>query len=240
MFAYRGWRRQWGQARKCGGALVWQLNDCCPVTSWAIIDFFLRKKPAYYAMSRVLRPIAVGVRRKHHDWSVCHARPAKTLPWELWVVSSKTTEVAAEVELRFISISTGEDIKEKITKEITVAANSSTDIANGMIDNLTEEPHVLAARIRIDGVCVSRDMDWPQPLKYLSFEDRGVSVTQHGDELRVSAKRPTKGLTFEEREGVLISDSAIDIAPGDELVVTCRGLEAGEKPLSWTYLGQHD
>jgi beta-mannosidase len=240
MFAYRGWRRQWGQARKCGGALVWQLNNCWPVTSWAIIDFFLRKKPAYYAMSRVLRPIAVGVRRKHHDWSVCHARPAKTLPWELWVVSSKTTEVVAEVELRFISISTGEDIKEKITKEITVAANGSTDIANGMIDNLTEEPHVLAARIRIDGVCVSRDMDWPQPLKYLSFEDRGVSVTQHGDELRVSAKRPTKGLTFEEREGVLISDSAIDIAPGDEQVVTCRGLEAGEKPLSWTYLGQHD
>jgi beta-mannosidase len=137
-------------------------------------------------------------------------------------------------------LSTGEDIKEKITKEITVAANGSTDIANGMIDNLTEEPHILAARIRIDGVCVSRDMDWPQPLKYLSFEDRGVSVTQHGDELRVSAKRPTKGLTFEEREGVLISDSAIDIAPGDEQVVTCRGLESGERPLSWTYLGQHD
>jgi beta-mannosidase len=149
------------------------------------------------------------------------------------------TEVVAEVELRFISISTGEDIKEKITKEITVAANGSTDIASGMINNLTEEPHVLAARIRIGGVCVSRDMDWPQPLKYLSFEDRGVSVTQHGDELRVSAKRPTKGLTFEEREGVLISDSAIDIAPGDEQVVTCRGLEAGERPLSWTYLGQH-
>ena len=136
MFAYRGWRRQWGQARKCGGALVWQLNDCWPVTSWAIIDLFLRKKPAYYAMSRVLRPIAVGVRQKHHDWSVCHARPAKTLPWELWVVSSKATEVVAEVELRLISISTGEDIKEKITKEIKVAANGSTDIANGMIDNL--------------------------------------------------------------------------------------------------------
>jgi hypothetical protein len=136
MLAYRGWRRQWGQARKCGGALVWQLNDCWPVTPWAIIDFFLRKKPAYYAMSRVLRPIAVGVRRKHHDWSVRHARPAKTLPWELWAVSSKTAELVAEVELRFISISTGEDIKEKITKEIKVAANGSTDIANGMIDNL--------------------------------------------------------------------------------------------------------
>jgi beta-mannosidase len=39
---------------------------------------------------------------------------------------------------------------------------------------------------------------------------------------------------------MLISDSAIDIAPGDEQIVTCRGLEAGEKQLSWTYLGQQD
>ena len=81
------------------------------------------------------------------------------------------TEVVADVELRFISISTGKDIKVKITKRITVTANGSIDVAHGVIDNLSEEPHVLAARIWIDGVCVSRDMDWPQSLKYLSFED---------------------------------------------------------------------
>ena len=56
MFAYRGWRQQWGDDRKCGGALCWQLNDCWPVTSWAICDYYLRKKPAYYAMARVLAP----------------------------------------------------------------------------------------------------------------------------------------------------------------------------------------
>jgi len=84
----------------------------------------LRKKPAYYAMSRVLRPTAVGVRRKYRDCSVCHARPAKVLPWELWVVSSKMTEVVADVELRFISISTGNDIKKKITKRITITSTA--------------------------------------------------------------------------------------------------------------------
>jgi beta-mannosidase len=36
-----------------------------------------------------------------------------------------------------------------------------------------------------------------------------------------------------------VTDSAIDLAPGDEQVVTCRRLKAGEKMLSWTYLGQH-
>lgn len=46
MFGYRGWRKQWGEGRHCGGALVWQLNDCWPTTSWAIVDYYLRRKPA--------------------------------------------------------------------------------------------------------------------------------------------------------------------------------------------------
>jgi beta-mannosidase len=46
MFGYRGWRKQWGEGRHCGGALVWQLNDCWPTTSWSIVDYFLRRKPS--------------------------------------------------------------------------------------------------------------------------------------------------------------------------------------------------
>jgi beta-mannosidase len=107
----------------------------------------------------------------HHDWSVRHARPAKVLLWELWVISSKTTEVVADVGLRFISISTGKDIKVKITKRTIVTTNVSIDVAHGVVGNLSEEPHVLAAGLWIDGVYLSRDMDWPQSLKYLSFED---------------------------------------------------------------------
>ena len=34
----------------CMGAVVWQLNDCWPVTSWAAVDGYGRKKPLWYAM----------------------------------------------------------------------------------------------------------------------------------------------------------------------------------------------
>lgn len=239
MFGYRGWRRQWGQGRHCGGALVWQLNDCWPVTSWAIVDYFLRKKPAYYAMRRVLAPVAVAVKRAHHDWSVVHARPAKTIDYECWVVSSKTKDFVAKVELRFISIATGKDIKDKIVKEdVKIAANGTTDILHGTIDNVKEEPHVLAARIWVDGELVARDCDWPQPLKYLDFSDRGVRVdTSRHDKIVITAERPTKGLVFEEREGILVDDSALDVVPGDEQVVKVRGLEESHRRLGWRYLG---
>lgn len=239
MFGYRGWRRQWGQQRFCGGALVWQLNDCWPVTSWSIVDYFLRKKPAYYAMRRVLAPIAVAVKRAHHDWSVVHARVPKTSDYEVWVASNQPTELTATVELRYISITTGKEIKDKVVKrDIKLVANGTTDVLAGCIDNVNEEPHVLAARIWVDGEIVSRDVDWPQPLKYLDFEERGVEVTAQGDRILVRACKPTKGLVFEERAGVLVHDSAIDVVPGDEQVVKVRGLAEGDTDLKWTYLGR--
>ena len=240
-FAYRGWRRRWGRPwRLCGGALVWQLDDCWPGASWAVADYFLRRKPVFYAMKRALASVAVGVQRAHHDWSVTHARPAETSKFELWVVSGRLEEVVATVELRFVSIATGRDIKEAVVrKDVKVMPNGTTDILEGTIDNFKEEPHVLAARVFVDGKFVARDVDWPQPLKYLSFEDRGVEVKAEGDTLAVSAKRPTKGLVFEERDGVLLSDSALDVVPGDEQLVTVKRL-GGREPLTWRYLGMDD
>ncbi|PNS18237.1 hypothetical protein CAC42_7606 [Sphaceloma murrayae] len=239
MFGYRGWRRQWGQGRHCGGALVWQLNDCWPVTSWSIVDYFQRKKPAYYAMRRVLMPIAVAVKRAHHDWSVVHARPASSSAWECWVASvRREEEVKAKVEIRFISIESGREIKDRFEKEVSLVANGTTEVTSGVIDNTAEEPHVLAARIWVDGQLVARDVDWPQPLKYLDFEDRGVEVQATQGKMTVTARRPTKGLVFEEREGVLVDDSALDVVPGDEQVITVKGLKPGDRALHWRYYGQ--
>ena len=34
------------------------------MTSWSIVDYFLRPKPAYFAIARELRPITVGMTRK--------------------------------------------------------------------------------------------------------------------------------------------------------------------------------
>ncbi|KAI5272131.1 putative beta-mannosidase [Aureobasidium subglaciale] len=242
MYGYRGWRQQWGKKRLCGGALVWQLNDCWPVTSWAIIDYFQRKKPAYYAMRRVLAPIAVAVKRAHHDWSVVHARPAKTSPFECWVSSNSTKEVTAtKVELKFISIATGKEIKEALVKKnVKITANGTTNVFDGELNNEKEEPHVLAARIWIEGESdvISRDVDWPQPLKYLNMDERGVKVTFDDGKITVTSAKPTKGLVFEEREGVLVNDSAVDIVPGDQQTITVKGLKPGDAPLKWRYYGQ--
>ena len=38
---------------RCMGSIVWQLNDCWPVTSWAAVDGYGRAKPLLYALKHV-------------------------------------------------------------------------------------------------------------------------------------------------------------------------------------------
>ena len=44
------WYRRWPDT---GGSLIWQLNDCWPVTSWSLIDSHLNPKIAYYFIKNV-------------------------------------------------------------------------------------------------------------------------------------------------------------------------------------------
>ncbi|WP_428935599.1 glycoside hydrolase family 2 protein [Streptomyces sp. ACT015] len=44
------WRSHWPA---CAGTVVWQLNDCWPVTSWAAIDGDGREKPLYHELRRL-------------------------------------------------------------------------------------------------------------------------------------------------------------------------------------------
>ncbi|MFI0537729.1 glycoside hydrolase family 2 protein [Streptomyces sp. WSLK1-3] len=44
------WRSHWPV---CAGTVVWQLNDCWPVTSWAAVDSDGREKPLYHELRRL-------------------------------------------------------------------------------------------------------------------------------------------------------------------------------------------
>ena len=236
--AYSGWRKQWGQGRRCGGALVWQMNDCWPVISWAVCDYYLLPKPAYYAIKRALAPLAVGVQREHWEWTGPGLRYETMQRWELWVASSSLVAEEVEVEVRFICVETGGEVKDPILmKRVGIGANATTDVVEGMIDHSVDSPHVILARVWVAGKLVARDMDWPQPLKYLSFPARNVRVqVQDGNKLRVRTERPVKCLVFAEREGCRLSDNGIDVAPGDEQVITVSGEWNGTVP-EYLYLG---
>ncbi|KAF9874650.1 glycosyl hydrolase family 2 [Colletotrichum karsti] len=254
-FAYKAWRRDWGRPgrRGCGGVLVWQLNDCWPTVSWAVVDYWLVRKPAFYAIGRALRGLDVCVGRRVDEWTKCHADPtlgARGAEFEVWVASCKTVEVEGVVVVRFVSIDSGQEVKEKVERRVMIAANGTTEVfEKTKIEALKREfedertpfdpamdvPFVIYATLEVDGQIVAEDFAWPQPLKYLEFSDRKVKVTAKGDKLLVSAERPVKGFIIQEERGMKLSDNGFDLAPGVEKVVEVKGIEF--EKLRWTYLG---
>jgi len=70
----------------------------------------------------------------------------------------------------------------------------------------------------------------------LTFPDPGLKVDVQGDTVRLSCSKPIKGVVVDVEEGeVEWDDQAVDMFPGDEQVLTAKGL-AGRK-VTYRYIG---
>ncbi|HTK80915.1 MAG TPA: glycoside hydrolase family 2 protein [Bacteroidota bacterium] len=58
--AVEHWRRR---KFMTGGSIFWQLNDCWPVSSWAVIDAGLRPKAAYYYSKKFFAPLLISLKK---------------------------------------------------------------------------------------------------------------------------------------------------------------------------------
>ncbi|KAF8138531.1 glycoside hydrolase family 2 protein, partial [Boletus edulis] len=240
--AYRLWRRNWrGKGREhTAGALVWQINDCWPTTSWAIIDYFLRPKPAYFAIARELRHFTVGMTRKENksfsdQLSAANFKIETIL--QVWGSNSTLTEKKARLEVKLFELHS--DWTHQLAEDIVLQANSSTELYSGPLPGqpirtkLSEVPRVIIASARLldeSGAVMGRFSNWPEPFKFIKFpaiKDLGlvVQIGDDGESVHLSAKKPVKGIILDaEGEDVKWSDQAIDLVPGDPQIIQAVGL----------------
>lgn len=135
--AYRLWRRNWkGKGKELtSGALVWQINDCWPTTSWAIVDYFMRPKPAFFAIARELRPFTVGMARKDvktldNPSSDAYFKIEQTL--EIWGNNSAPVEKKATLEVVSFDLHEGKVVDTQ-SSTVTLAPNASTEFFKGNV-----------------------------------------------------------------------------------------------------------
>lgn len=55
---------------KTAGSIVWQLNDCWPVTSWSLIDYQRIPKLSYYFVKQANAPVLVMVHQENSELDV--------------------------------------------------------------------------------------------------------------------------------------------------------------------------
>ncbi|KAF9058147.1 glycoside hydrolase family 2 protein [Panaeolus papilionaceus] len=246
--AYRLWRRNWkGRGREyTAGALVWQINDCWPVTSWAIVDYFLRPKPAFFTVARELRPYTVGMTRKEKQ-TFANDRSAADFTietiLEIWGTNSTLEPKKATLEVTAFDLHSG--WTEKWDQEVTLAPNACTEIFSGGLPGQpirrkkSDVPKVIIVSARLlDGQTVlGRYSNWPEPFKFIHFpavQDLGlkVDVGNDGESVTLSTHKPIKGIVLDvEGEDVKWSDQAIDLVPGDPQTIRAVGLKGRELKL---------
>ena len=158
--AYRLWRRNWkGPGREyTSGALVWQMDDCWPVTSWAIVDYFLRPKPAYFAIARELRPITVGMTRTaektfEDDRSAAFFTIKHTL--EIWGTNSMLDDKEVYLDVVAFDLES-KDWRDGLKKQkVVLKKNSATELFKGPLpgqptrkkESEVPRPIVVSARL---------------------------------------------------------------------------------------------
>lgn len=218
--ALRGWRRRFGGPGNyaVAGALVWQINDCWPVTSWAMVDYWLRPKPAYYVVRRELAPLVVGLVKADGGAA-------------MWAVNGTTAPIAATFIMTTWSLA-GEQIATE-ERTVTLAANQATEL--GLCSFDAAKRQVLGARLLVNGAIASRATLWPEPFKYLTMPDPGLQVVQEGEMVRLRVTRPAKGVWLAAGDGVAWSDNMVDLLPGDEQVLVAKGLGTARVQTQWLH-----
>jgi len=220
--AYRGWRRRWGGPGRyaVSGALVWQLEDCWPVTSWAIVDYALRAKPAYFVVRREMAPVSVGL-----------ARSAEGV--EVWAVNGTLTAREVELDLRAWTFSGEQVAGREARRKATLLPNQATELGGFTVK--AHGPVVVSARL-LDpgGTVLARAALWPEPFKYFKFPDPEIEVKElTGDQLRLRVKRPAKGVLLSTKNDVAWSDNMLDLMPEDEQIVVASGLGGAKAQVRW-------
>ncbi|PNY29687.1 Beta-mannosidase B [Tolypocladium capitatum] len=249
--AYRLWKREWrGPGREhCGGALVWQINDCWPVTSWAICDYHLRPKHAYFAIKREMAPLSMGMTRReqtHAKGKHTRVDIAKRVRIEVWASNLGLEDLTADCVVKAWDVESGEETyAQTVSAKQLLRANRSTEIMAMDVPVATpaaglETRTVVAAYLYRDGAQVARYVNWPEPLKYLHLQRPRrlcARLSHDGRAVCISAEVPVKGVAVEcEDDEVRFDDNLVDVVPGEVVSIGVRGATE-ETVFTTQYLG---
>jgi len=259
--AYRLWRRQWkGPGREyCGGALVWQTNDCWPVTSWSIIDYYRRPKLAYFTVRREMAALTVGVARREH----VHPRDRYSrvkldflTQVEVWASNLGLEAVTVDCVVRAWDVETGHETRRvTVATDLVLPPNRSTEVTvmdvQGAWAGAEKRTIVAAYLVRRggdgdgdgdgdEGVQLARYVNWPEPLKHLHLQKPQAlraELAPGGEAVLLSAEVPVKGVAVEcADEAVRFDDNLVDLVPGEVVSIPVRGATEATK-FTTRYLG---
>ena len=218
------WRRNRNDSR-CMGAVVWQLNDCWPVASWASIDYYGRWKALHYYEKRFFAPVLISC---HEEGILSQNTNVNAEPFDLKKtarlnVSNETLKPftgKASWALRRPDAS----VIDSGSFEVNCPAMSAVWLPQqDFSDKATYDCYYSYALEDGQGNVVGEGTVLFCAPKHFHFADPQLDAHIEGDEIVVTAKAYARSVELMAGADTLLSDNYFDMNAGTKRVKILRG-----------------
>ncbi len=218
------WRRNRG---RCMGAIIWQLNDCWPVASWASIDYYGRWKAMHYAAKRFFAPVMISAEEEGELSQNPRINEYRTTPIERSIRLNVANETMQPVsgEVRWSLRTADGAILRAGSENVTVPALSALWLDKiDFTNEATLTGHYVSFAFIVEDVAVSEGTAIFCAPKHFDFCDPRLTATLDGDEIVVTAHAFARQVWIESEDAdLLLADNAFDMNPGEKRIRVLRG-----------------
>ncbi len=213
-YALEHWR---SQAYDCAGVLIWQINDCWPAISWAVVDYNLQPKACWYYMKRSFGPDMVGYVQ---EYSINYGPEANS--WgHLFVASERDGDKTGVVEMQIVR-TTGE-VLETQSFPVLLKGRGAASLGRLQLPDYKARRFDCLAVFTLrwdDGTAVRNAYTFSRP-KHMKLAAPKVTLTQVGpDTFKVKTDIFAKGVyLFHPDMKVIFDDNYFDLLPGEERTI---------------------
>lgn len=213
------------------GTVVWQLNDCWPVASWASIDYFGRWKALHYYEKRCFAPVMLSC---EEEGILTQDANPNAEPYEVKKairlnVANETMEQVS-VTVKWALRNTKGEVLWSKEENLDVEALSSAWLAREEMDEADLYENYVSYECIKDGKCISSGTALFCPPKQFRFANPQLSVRAEKDELVVCAQAYARSVeVINEADDLLLEDNYFDMNGGEKRVKILRGRPEGLK-----------
>jgi beta-mannosidase len=210
------WRSHWP---RCAGTVVWQFNDCWPVTSWAAVDGDGREKPLYHELKRLYADRLLTLRRREGRLVLTAVNQSGT-PWTGHVTVRRMDADGACLAEHHVALETRAYSADphELPDGVALPADPSREFVVADADGLR------AVHFPV------RDADFAYPVPDFTAH---AAVSPGGVQVTVAARTLVRDLLLQPDR--LHPDARVDrglttLLPGESAVFTVTGWAPGADP----------
>lgn len=207
------------------GAIVWQLNDCWPVISWASIDYCGRWKALHYAEKRFFAPLMIscqeeGMMTQEADMNRENFVFEKSIRLNVANESMQDEDLTVCWELRNAKAEVLRSGEEKVH----VPALTSVWLEKEELPEVDIFGEYVSYSLKKNGEVISDGSVIFSYPKYFRYEDPELSYEVEGDEIIVHANAYAKSVEIlNENEDLILSDNYFDLHADSKRVKVISG-----------------